>query len=411
MKPVNVGLVGVGGYAKSYLNSLQKLELEGLVKLSSVVIRSAGKYPEEEKSLSEKGVPIRRSLDEMLDKDVERLDLAAIPTAIHYHREQMIQSVNAGLDVVLEKPSAATIQDMDEMLAALDRTGRFCVVGFQNQWNPTVLELKRAVCAGRLGRIEDITVVCNWQRDDDYYIRNSWAGAISMGGRYILDGTINNPMAHYLFIALYLASREWGQAGTPVSVRAELYRAHKIASEDTSCLEISCRNGTSVYFYGSLCAREQYTPPTIELKGERGRAVWTLGQPARILKEDRVVEEISNSAMDIHAEVFRNAARYLRGLDTELMCPLAMTRSHVLAVNGAFESAGVPVQIPENFLKMSTDPKSGSVITQIVPDVDALSREAAEKRLLYGDLDVPWAVKSEPFSLQGYAQFEMKPKI
>ena len=85
-----------------------------------------------------------------------------------------------------------------------------------------------------------------------------------------------------------------------------------------------------------------------------------------------------------------------------------MTRAHVLAVNGAFESARSPVTIPDEFLKRREDGESGKLFTEIVPDIEKLSARAAAERKLYSELDVPWAVKTEPFSLAGYTRFELQ---
>jgi len=409
MEPVRIGLIGVGGYARVYYDRIPKLEPTNLARLAAVVIRSRGKYPEQEKELADRGVPIRRSFEEMLEKDGDRLDIAAIPTGIDSHKDLMIKAAEAGLNVILEKPSAATIQDLDEMIATLERTGKFCAVGFQSQYDPIVVGLKREICAGRLGRIKEVIAVGNWRRTDDYYERNPWAGRFMLNGRYVLDGTINNPLAHYLFNALYFASPQWGRAAAPLSVRAELYRAHKIESEDTSCLEMTCDSGARVYFYGSLCGRDGSVPPVIEVFGEKSRAVWTAEKAARLFEGDRQTHEITNPGIDPRLELFRNAARYLRGLDAELNCPLAMTRPHVLAVNGAFESAGRPVTIPREHLRISTLPESGKVATGIIPDITELSLRAVAERRLYSDLGVEWARRTSPFSLDNYARFDIRP--
>ena len=327
----------------------------------------------------------------MIEKDGVRLELAAIPTGIDSHHDLMIQAVEAGLDVVLEKPPAATVQDVDAMLAALERTGRTCQVGFQSQSNPTVRELKQAICQGRLGRITEAVVKVRWVRGDDYYERNPWAGKLTLEGRWILDGTINNPMAHYLFNALYYVSMEWGQAAAPQSVRAELYRGHEIESEDTSCLEVVCENGARVYFYGTLCAKEQ-EPLTIAVIGERGSAVWT-EERVEFFEGKEKVGEIGPPELDPKDEVFRNAVRHRRGEVSALNCPLAMSRAHTLAVNGAFASAGIPRAIPKEALEFSKDPKTGTTL-RAISGIKNLMDRAAAARTLYSDLGVEWAVRT-----------------
>ena len=407
MEPVKIGLVGVGGYAKSYVRSIRTLENEDMVELKSVVIRSPHKYPGKIKEMTNCGVSIRASFDEMLARDAGSLELVGIPTSIDSHRDLMIRAAEAGLNVILEKPSAATIQDLNEMQAALDRAGTFCQIGFQSQSNPLVLGLKEEICSGRLGRIKEVVTTGCWRRGESYFLRNSWSGRFMVDGRYVLDGTTNNPLAHYLFNSLFFASQERNQAALPVSVRAELYHAHDIQSEDTSCLEIVCDNGANVYFYATLCAHEG-APTTTEVIGDNGRARWVSDGPARLFEGERQTKEIAKPETAPNLEVFRNAVLYLRGVYSRLNCPLEMTRAHVLAVNGAFESTRRPTSIPKDHLNPWREEETGDRYRDIV-DIEDIIRRAAAERRLFSDLGVPWAVKTKPFSLEGYGKFEIQP--
>ena len=289
----------------------------------------------------------------------------------------------------------------------LERTGRFCQVGFQCQSDPSILGLKERICEGKLGVVKTVVVKGCWRRGNSYYERNAWAGAFMMDGRYVLDGTINNPLSHHLFNGLFFASTERRAAATPVSVRAELYRGHDIESEDTSCLEIECDNGAKVYFYATLCAGEQGRA-TIEVSGERGHALWDASSMARLFDDGAVIEEITHEDVKSQVEVHRNAARYLRKLDSALNCPLAMTRAHVLAVNGAFESAGWPVTVPLEHMDVLTQENSTDAFPSI-RGIDDLIRQAALEQKLFSDIDAPWAVKTEPVPLKNYTRFALRP--
>ncbi|MEM2970618.1 MAG: Gfo/Idh/MocA family oxidoreductase, partial [Candidatus Bathyarchaeia archaeon] len=147
-----------------------------------------------------------------------------------------IETLENGYNLIVEKPPAATIQDLDEMLEAERKSGKFCAVGFQFLYMKTVRKLKEYICDGKLGEIEKVLVKGKWKRQDSYYERTPWAGKFIYNGQYVLDGTINNPLAHFLMNSLYFASRKRGEADNPKLVRAELYRGHQIEGEDTSCL-------------------------------------------------------------------------------------------------------------------------------------------------------------------------------
>lgn len=404
--PVRFGLVGIGGYGAAYVKSILDLEKEGLGTFGAAVVRTRGKYPEQEKVLADRGVPVVGTFKELLALGKSKFDIVAIPTGIEWHREQVIQAVEAGFNVICEKPTTATIQEFDEMAAALKRTGKWCQIGFQSQSQESVISLKRDICAGRLGRIKDVIAIGCWMRDNHYYERNAWAGKLMCNGRWVLDGTINNPMAHYLFNGLHFASNEPRSVAMPKTVRAELYHAHDIESEDTACMELLCTNGARILFYGTLAAPGN-ADVTVEVVGEKGRAVWNAVQTLKFYEGDRLTEEPPPFAYD-HSSQWRNLVRYYRGQEEALNCPLEMTRAHVLAVNGGFMSSGDIRPVPPGALEISTsaDPKP-SIRTVIKGIEQTISRAAAERKL-FSDLGIPWAVKTMPVDVTQLRKFALK---
>jgi len=406
VKPVTIGIVGIGGFGRRHMTLIKTLEEERIARLHAAVIRNRAKYAEEIPELEKRGVVIRSSLDEMLEKDGADLGIVDIPAGIAEHHPMLIRSLEAGCDVIMEKPPTATIQEMDEMIAAVERTGHWCQVGYQNQARVTVKSLKRMICDGKLGAIRHVAVKGAWVRRDAYYERNPWAGRLRDGqGRWVLDGTVNNPMSHYLMNALYFAKQEWGSIATPVRVRAELYHAHEIESEDTSALEIETAEGAKVYFFGTL-AGEKRTTITIEVVGEKGTAVWQASGDVEIRYADGSTGKIEDPDEVFHASIFRNALLYRAGEATELDCPLAMTRSVVLATDGAFLSAGRPRPIEAQHLNIYHDDKSDSRAIEIRGIGEVIDRAFAERRL-YSDLGVPWAEATEPVSVEGLKEFHL----
>jgi predicted dehydrogenase len=403
---VKFGLVGIGGYGDAYVRAIREIEKEGFGTFGAAVIRTRGKYPDAEADMVKRGIPICVSLDEMLRLPKGAFDIAAIPTGIEVHRDQMIQAAEAGYNVVLEKPSTATVQDLDAMEAALRRTGKWCQIGFQSQSSSTVRELKREICAGRIGRVREVIVKGFWMRDNHYYTRNAWAGKLRNGPTYILDGTINNPMAHYLFNALYFASTELDRAAMPASVRAELYHAHDIESEDTSCLEVNCDNGARVFFYGTLAASSA-PPIVIEIIGEKGRATWDLTPAAKIFVDGKEVWQSSTPIIDGRFELFRNAVRVYRGQEKTLYCPLSITRAHVLAVDGAFLSMGKTAAIPASALEITEQTTPKPHVRTVIKGIEDLVHRAAAERKLFSDLGAPWARKTKAVDVAGLKKFEL----
>jgi Predicted dehydrogenases and related proteins len=90
------------------------------------------------------------SLEELLQKERPEAVTIAVPTESH-HRAVM-EALAAGCHVMVEKPIAATLAEADEMVAAAKSANRVLAVGHIERYNPAVLELKRRLDDGQLGK-------------------------------------------------------------------------------------------------------------------------------------------------------------------------------------------------------------------------------------------------------------------
>ncbi len=404
MEPVSFCIVGVGGHGARHVKSSLILEQEALGEISAVVIRSPEKHAKEVDFFESRGVKIYKDYNEMLEAEKGRTEIVALPTAIHQHKEMTIKALKNGYNVIVEKPPAATIQDLDEMLAAERKSGKFCAVSFQFLYMKTVSTLKEYICDGKLGEIKKVLVKGKWKRQDSYYERTPWAGKFIYDGQYVLDGTINNPLAHYLMNSLYFASMEMGEAANPKLVRAELYKGHRIEGEDTSCLQAELHSGVQVFFFATLCSQKQ-SNPSHRIIGTKGTADWVTEEEVFIKYNDGRCEVIKDDDPNEMTNVFRNVARYLRGMDETINCPLRITRPFVLAVNGAYESARSIKQIPDKYIARK---KEGESISTIIENIDEIIDQSFEKHKLYSDLGIKWAYKTDFFCLDRYRHFDMK---
>jgi len=92
-------------------------------------------------------VDYRRLLE---DKSI---DAVVIATPDHWHAQMLVDSVDAGKDVYVEKPLAHTIEDGFRMVEAVRRTKRVAQVGTQRRSYPLYQEAKRILDSGETGPI------------------------------------------------------------------------------------------------------------------------------------------------------------------------------------------------------------------------------------------------------------------
>jgi len=398
---IPICLVGTNNFAASHLRSIRQMEQEGLAIQTCAVIRRPEVYAEAVADYQSRGVIVYHSYEEMLAAEKGRTQLIALPVAIPEHAEMTIAALQQGYHVLLEKPPAPVIQQLDAMLQAEQQSGKICCVGFQNQSKCTVRAIKKLFCEGKLGRVQRIHVMAEWLRDDAYYARNAWAGKIMHQGKYCLDGSVCNALAHYLFNALYWSSDQWGQAAQPLSVRGELYHAHPIPSEDTAAVCVQTDTNVEIVYLVTLAGWKSRGPWS-RIFTEKATIDWAISGNATITWADGTQEIIPDDGQREHDEVFRNCLRYLQGLEKELNCPLAMTRPYVLALNGVWESAQQPSDLSPEFVTRKA--QGNSIFTGLNGISDLLDQGYAQGKT-YSDLGAPWAVKTEWISLAGYNTF------
>ncbi len=134
-----MAVAGAGAFGRNHLRVYRELEDAGAgVELAACVEADAGRAAETEARL---GIPVFASAEELLRADL-RLDAAsvAVPTVEHHAMASAL--LNAGLDVLVEKPIAATLAEADDLLARAEKAGRILQVGHLERFNPAVLAVQ-----------------------------------------------------------------------------------------------------------------------------------------------------------------------------------------------------------------------------------------------------------------------------
>lgn len=400
MNIAKVGLIGISGFGSIHLRSIEQLQGK-MVDLKAIVATSYEKNKEVIDRLTSQGVKYYQDYRLMLDNHKD-LDFVVISTPIHLHAPMAIDAMEKGFHVLLEKPPAVTIQDIDAIIETKKKTNRICSVNFQNTSGKAFRKLLEYIKEGRLGKIKSIVGVGRWKRDESYYQRNSWAGKLVVDGNYVLDGTINNPLAHLLNNELIIAETEKPGGGVPEKVQAELYHAHKIESEDTACVRIITHGGIEIYFYSTLCNREEETPFII-VETEKAKAYWWFSNRFKIEYVEGTVEEFDGGKEDLFVNIYVNMIEHMFE-GKELYCPVEITRNFVLASNGAFKSSREIFDIPDEYIEVENE--GGKVYTYI-KGIRQIIDEASLNRKLYSEINVSWAQKTNVFDLKGYNYFNI----
>jgi predicted dehydrogenase len=94
---------------------------------------------------------------ELIDKS-KGLDAVIISLPNFLHFDSIKLALEAGLDVFIEKPMAATLGESREIVRMVDKTGRRLMVGHCMRYVDAVEKMKGALDQGRIGSLEIITL-------------------------------------------------------------------------------------------------------------------------------------------------------------------------------------------------------------------------------------------------------------
>lgn len=164
--------------------------------------------------------------------------------------------------IQVQKPIATNLETARAMIDTARKAGILLSVASQHRFDDSTIFLKRALPAGRLGKILQGDAYVKWYRSDEYYsrpIKGSWH---TEGG-----GALINQAIHQIDVLLYLM----GPVGAVQGVW-QLGARHRIESEDIVNGLLEYRSGATGVIQASTAFWPGYTE-RIEIHGTKGTAV------------------------------------------------------------------------------------------------------------------------------------------
>ena len=146
MRKIKVGVVGIGAIA--HIFHLPNYRRHPQVELAAVTDADAGRAV---KAAEEWGAKAYASADEMFR--LAELDAVSICTFNASHAELAIRALEAGLDVLVEKPMSATVEEAERLKLAAEKSGNIVMVGMSSRHRHDVRALRGIAEAGELGEI------------------------------------------------------------------------------------------------------------------------------------------------------------------------------------------------------------------------------------------------------------------
>ncbi|MEL6272274.1 MAG: Gfo/Idh/MocA family oxidoreductase [Chloroflexota bacterium] len=141
-----IGVIGLGRMGQVYgYHAARAIEGANLV-----AVADPRSEITEEFSSKVGGVAVYATYEELLQHP--GLDAVIVATPTSTHRDIVIAAADAGKAIFCEKPTALTLAETDEMIAAVDRAGVLFQVGFMRRFDIGCAQAKRQIDAGVIGQ-------------------------------------------------------------------------------------------------------------------------------------------------------------------------------------------------------------------------------------------------------------------
>lgn len=304
-----------------------------------------------QRSAADLGTVFYPGTEELLERT--RPDVAVIITPHPFHAELAIACMEAGYDVLVEKPMAVHVGEADAMVAASERTGRLLAVVFQLRLSPEIRVARDLITRGELGAIQHVDLRSLALRTDAYFQHAPWLGTWSGEG----GGVVMNQAPHALDLLCHLFGR-------PRAVTAwTRTQVQRIETEDTAHAMVEGSDGSLWSVHVSTAETGQ--PQRLEITGTAGRLQIAGGELTHHRFDTDVREHIRTNpermapvgmhevAVDLaagtgdHAAVYRDLHRALR-TGTPVACDGRQARDSLELANAIIYSGqtGEQVRLP-----------------------------------------------------------------
>ncbi len=188
------GIIGCGVIGPTHRDAVKSAPGAKLVACCDVVKERADKFAED----SGEGVTAYGSIEELLSRD--DIQAVSICTPSGLHAEHAIMAMDAGKNVLCEKPMDITLQKIDAMIEAGQRNEVKLSGVFQRRTYASSQKVREAVRSGKLGKLVLGDCYQKYFRSHDYYASGDWRATWELDG----GGALMNQGVHGIDLLLYI---------------------------------------------------------------------------------------------------------------------------------------------------------------------------------------------------------------
>ena len=186
-KHMKYALIGCGRISPNHIAAAKKNGLE-IVAVCDVIKENM------EDKITKFDLPtnVKKYSDYKQMLNVEKPDLVAIATESGKHAKIALDCIEAGCNLIIEKPIALSLEDADAIIIKAEEKGVKVCACHQNRFNKSIQKIREAVEKKRFGKMFYGTAHIRWNREFDYYSRAKWRGTWEQDGGALMNQCIHN---------------------------------------------------------------------------------------------------------------------------------------------------------------------------------------------------------------------------
>ncbi len=303
MNTIGIGFIGAGDIANLHAEAINDLAGAALIGLWN-------RTSEKGKAKAEQfGCKTYATVEALLADP--NIDAVFVLTNMETHCEYTIQAAEAGKHVLVEKPAASSIAELEKMLAAVQKAGIKCMPVHNYIYEPGIERAKAMIEAGKLGDITQFYMMYNIHHADE------------IRARY--PGVIRQILTHHSYTMLYLA-------GEPKTVSCFMNTVDDTLApqENVAMANIQMQNGTLSHLCASFANDDHAGDPwtcIIKIIGTKGSTRYSYRDfvindrnGAHSQTYQNYPESIKNTATHFIDRVVRNSEEPLSSLQDAITC-------------------------------------------------------------------------------------------
>lgn len=261
-----IGIKGIGNLHTRFAQENEKVELTALADLDEGILK---------KRTEELGVPGFTDYRTMLEARI--VDAVSIATPHYLHAPMVLDCLNAGVHVFVEKPLATCISEAERIVQLAKAKNLKLSVGHQYRTFRSSRTMKHIIDAGVIGEVK--RVLWSWVefRPKGYYERNTWRGT----WRYAGGGILIHNVSHDLDLICWMI-------GKPVQVTALVgNQLHSMETEDVFCANIVFEQGALASVQATINQPRGYS--IRQIAGDKGIIVIPDVKSLTFDRKDRIL--------------------------------------------------------------------------------------------------------------------------